>query len=156
MSQQRGGRGKKAPYETKLMRVPEPIANQVENLCQQYQDFLVSGGNPVEPPSFLVGSVEVQAVQVYEPPPAVTYYKNQDCVRVRQCDSLPQTQRTKRLISKYEGKCGKVVVRLPAVKGQRKYSVSFSDVGGFVEFFGSEIELVDRPWSARACEVRGT
>jgi hypothetical protein len=142
MSQQKGGRGKKAPYETKLMRVPEPIANQVENLCQQYRDFLVSGGNPVEPPCFLVKEIEVRALQVYELPPAVTYYKNQDWVRVRQCNSLSQTQRTKRLISKYEGKCGKVV-SASTVKGQRKYCVSLSNVEGFVKFFGDEIELVD-------------
>jgi hypothetical protein len=142
MRQQKGGRGKKAPYGTKLMRVPEPIANQVENLCQQYQDFLASGGNPIEAPCFLVKKVEVSAVLVVEPPPAITYYRNQDWIRVRQSDSLPQTQRTKRLISKYEGKCGKVVANSTA-KGQRKYSVSFTDVNGFVDFFGNEIELVE-------------
>jgi hypothetical protein len=36
----KGGRGKKAPYHTKLMRVPEPIAAQVEALGLQYQEFI--------------------------------------------------------------------------------------------------------------------
>jgi hypothetical protein len=49
----KGGRGKKAPYETKQMRIPQPIAAQVEALCSRYQDFLVLGGDPANPPSFL-------------------------------------------------------------------------------------------------------
>lgn len=54
MAKPKGGRGNKAPYETKLMRVPEPLATQVESLCQRYQDFLAGGGNPIEPPYFLI------------------------------------------------------------------------------------------------------
>ena len=54
MTKPKGGRGNKAPYETKLMRVPEPLATQVESLCQRYQDFLAGGGNPIEPPYFLI------------------------------------------------------------------------------------------------------
>ncbi len=48
----KGGRGKKAPYHTKLMRVPEPIAPQVEALGLQYQEFIVAGGDPANPPFF--------------------------------------------------------------------------------------------------------
>ncbi|MEG4009896.1 hypothetical protein QUA41_28585 [Microcoleus sp. Pol11C1] len=63
MSKPKGGRGKKAPYETKLMRVPEPIASQVEALCQCYQNFLVSGGDPNAPPCFLLERIEVAAAE---------------------------------------------------------------------------------------------
>jgi hypothetical protein len=38
----KGGRGKKAPYATKLMRVPEPIAAQVDALGLQYQGQLAN------------------------------------------------------------------------------------------------------------------
>ena len=48
----KGGRGKKAPYDTKLMRVPEPIAPQVEALSLQYQEFITAGGDPANPPFF--------------------------------------------------------------------------------------------------------
>ncbi|WP_293356155.1 MULTISPECIES: hypothetical protein [unclassified Microcoleus] len=60
----KGGRGKKAPYETKQMRIPQPIAAQVETLCSQYQDFISDGGDPAEPPFFL-GKLETT-----EPPAA--------------------------------------------------------------------------------------
>jgi hypothetical protein len=46
----KGGRGKKAPYHTKLMRVPEPIAAQVEALGLRYQEFIVAGGDSANPP----------------------------------------------------------------------------------------------------------
>ena len=49
----KGGRGKKAPYHTKLMRVPEPIAAQVEALGLQYQEFIAAGGDPATPPLLL-------------------------------------------------------------------------------------------------------
>lgn len=48
----KGGRGKKAPYDTKLMRVPEPIAPQVDALGLQYQEFIAAGGDPANPPFF--------------------------------------------------------------------------------------------------------
>lgn len=37
-----GGRGKKAPYETVVIRVPKPIATRVEVLINQYRDILTS------------------------------------------------------------------------------------------------------------------
>lgn len=58
----KGGRGKKAPYETKQMRVPQPIATQVEALCSRYQEFLAGGGDPAEPPDFL------EKLETTEPP----------------------------------------------------------------------------------------
>ncbi|MEP6582534.1 hypothetical protein NDI43_27555 [Microcoleus vaginatus GB2-A3] len=170
MNKPKGGRGNKAPYETKLMRVPEPLANQVESLCQRYQEFLAGGGNPIEPPCFLIdlpkiaeqlqselsnlkiehkASAKAETQPIVETVDTVTYYKdtityynNQDWVRVRQSDSLPQTQRTKRFVSKYEGKCGRICT-WSRVKGQPQYSVSFPDISGLLSFFWNEIELVD-------------
>lgn len=37
-----GGRGKKAPYETQVIRVPEPIVNQVEQLIENYRTAVVN------------------------------------------------------------------------------------------------------------------
>jgi hypothetical protein len=56
----KGGRGKKAPYQTKLMRVPEPIAAQVEALGLRYQEFIAAGGDPANPPFFLVERIQKQ------------------------------------------------------------------------------------------------
>jgi len=56
----KGGRGKKAPYATKLMRVPEPIATQVDALGLRYQEFIAAGGNPANPPFFLVERIQKQ------------------------------------------------------------------------------------------------
>ena len=39
-SKPKGGRGKKAPYTAKLMRVPVPIANQVNQLIERYLGYL--------------------------------------------------------------------------------------------------------------------
>jgi len=49
----KGGRGKKAPYDTKQMRVPQPIAVQIEELCDRYQEFIAGGGDLANPPFFL-------------------------------------------------------------------------------------------------------
>lgn len=49
----KGGRGKKAPYQTKLMRVPVPVELQVMQLSERYREFIEAGGNPEEPPSML-------------------------------------------------------------------------------------------------------
>lgn len=48
----RGGRGHKAPYATKMVRVPVPLANQVHGLVHRYQEFLAQGGEPKAPPVF--------------------------------------------------------------------------------------------------------
>ena len=52
-SKLKGGRGKKAPYTAKLMRVPVPLANQVNSLLERYLGYISWGGNPVEPVSLL-------------------------------------------------------------------------------------------------------
>lgn len=44
MSKPVGGRGRKAPYETVLIRVPKPIKEQVERLSDSYRSN-VAGGN---------------------------------------------------------------------------------------------------------------
>ncbi len=49
----KGGRGKIAPYQTKLMRVPVPVELQVMQLCDRYREFIEAGGNPQEPPPML-------------------------------------------------------------------------------------------------------
>ncbi len=56
----KGGRGKKAPYDTKLMRVPEPIAPQVDALSLQYQEFIAAGGDPANPPFFVLEKIKKQ------------------------------------------------------------------------------------------------
>ncbi len=57
-SKPKGGRGKKAPYTAKLMRVPVPIANQVNQLIERYLGYISSGGNAAEPP-LLLGEVKL-------------------------------------------------------------------------------------------------
>lgn len=46
----KGGRGIKAPYETKLVRVPVPLVKQVSFLVNCYRDFVAEGGEPFNPP----------------------------------------------------------------------------------------------------------
>jgi hypothetical protein len=41
-----GGRGKKAPYQTSVVRVPVPVLEQVEQIVQAYRDSLESGSAP--------------------------------------------------------------------------------------------------------------
>lgn len=38
MSKPKGGRGKKAPYETTVVRVPDPVLEQVEAICDSYRN----------------------------------------------------------------------------------------------------------------------
>jgi hypothetical protein len=49
----KGGRGKTAPYDSKLVRIPTPIENQVSQLANQYRQWVESGGNAYDPPQFL-------------------------------------------------------------------------------------------------------
>jgi hypothetical protein len=53
MPKPKGGRGKAAPYQTRQVRVPEPIIVQVDNLIEEYQTYIISGGDPLNPPDFL-------------------------------------------------------------------------------------------------------
>lgn len=39
-----GGRGQKAPYKTRIMRVPEPLISQVQQLIDDYRNRLVEEG----------------------------------------------------------------------------------------------------------------
>ena len=64
----KGGRGKKAPYHTKLMRVPEPIAAQVDALGLRYQEFIAAGGDSANPPFFLVERIQKQSDAVKPKP----------------------------------------------------------------------------------------
>lgn len=38
-----GGRGKKAPYETVIMRVPVPLVPQLEEIIDNYRNEVVAG-----------------------------------------------------------------------------------------------------------------
>jgi|GEM_PF-6232587 len=49
-----GGRGKNAPYHTKLTRVPIPLEPQILEIKARYIEFLERGGNPQEPPNYLL------------------------------------------------------------------------------------------------------
>jgi hypothetical protein len=53
MAKPKGGRGYKAPYVTKQVRVPKPIEEQVDQLIERYQDYLATGGSPDNPPQLL-------------------------------------------------------------------------------------------------------
>lgn len=53
MPKPKGGRGYKAPYETKQVRIPQPIDSQVSELVERYQDYLATGGSPDNPPQLL-------------------------------------------------------------------------------------------------------
>lgn len=55
MTKPKGGRGKKAPYETQQMRVPVPIKEQVNNLITQFRDETLTES---EDDSILVTSLE--------------------------------------------------------------------------------------------------
>ena len=43
MPKPKGGRGQRARYQTKLMRVPVPLEQQVNELVERYQTYLASG-----------------------------------------------------------------------------------------------------------------
>ncbi len=53
MVKPKGGRGYKAPYVTKQVRIPKPIEAQVDQLIERYQDYLATGGSPDSPPQLL-------------------------------------------------------------------------------------------------------
>ena len=45
----KGGRGNVAPYQTCMVRTPIPLKSQVEELIEQYREFVNSGGDPQNP-----------------------------------------------------------------------------------------------------------
>lgn len=47
MNKPSGGRGRKAPYETIVVRVPTPILPQVEVLIDNYRNSILSGNDVV-------------------------------------------------------------------------------------------------------------
>ncbi len=76
----KGGRGKIAPYQTKLMRVPVPVELQVMQLCgkrsyaagNRYREFIECGGNPQAPPPMLESPNRAQQ----ETPPSMLESKS--------------------------------------------------------------------------------
>lgn len=53
MPKPKGGRGHTAPYETKLTRIPIPLAEQISELVERYQEHIASGGEAFSPPPLL-------------------------------------------------------------------------------------------------------
>lgn len=49
----KGGRGKTAPYTTKMERVPVPLAPQVKELVSLYRQYIEAEGNAASPPNFI-------------------------------------------------------------------------------------------------------
>jgi hypothetical protein len=45
----KGGRGKKAPYETTIIRVPVPLVESIERQVNEYREFVVNGTQPPYP-----------------------------------------------------------------------------------------------------------
>lgn len=63
MPKPKGGRGHAAPYDTKLMRIPIPLADQVQQLIERYQDYLSAGGEAFAPPPLLDAISEDRALE---------------------------------------------------------------------------------------------
>jgi hypothetical protein len=59
-----GGRGKIAPYHTKLVRIPVPVVSQVNQLVERYQDYIAEGGEAINPPQLL----DLKPVNSFEQP----------------------------------------------------------------------------------------
>jgi len=61
-----GGRGKNAPDHTKLTRVPIPLEPQISEIKARYIEFLERGGNPQEPPNYLLEEKLVNNNIIYD------------------------------------------------------------------------------------------
>ncbi len=44
----KGGRGKQAPYKTKIMRVPLPLVNQFEEEINKFRNIVINGSDNQE------------------------------------------------------------------------------------------------------------
>jgi predicted RNase H-like nuclease (RuvC/YqgF family) len=59
----KGGRGKKAPYETTQMRVPVPIKEQVNSLIAKFRGEVLDDNNLLEPVNNSHLSLELESLQ---------------------------------------------------------------------------------------------
>lgn len=59
----KGGRGKKAPYETQQMRVPVPIKDQVNSLIAKFRGEVLNDNNLLEPVNNSHLSLELESLQ---------------------------------------------------------------------------------------------
>lgn len=59
----KGGRGKKAPYETQQMRVPIPIKDQVNSLIAKFRGEVLDDNNLLEPVNNSHLSLELESLQ---------------------------------------------------------------------------------------------
>lgn len=59
MTKPLGGRGKKAPYETAVIRVPVPLVPKIEKLIDDYRDLTIKGeeSESEKYPSFPAASI---------------------------------------------------------------------------------------------------
>ena len=67
MPKPKGGRGQRAPYQTKLMRIPVPLEQQIGELVERYQKYLDSSTEPdVNNPPQLLDSTENNFNELYK------------------------------------------------------------------------------------------
>ena len=64
MTTPKGGRGKKAPYETTQMRVPVPIKDQVNSLIAKFRGEVLDDDNLLEPVNNKPLSLELESLQI--------------------------------------------------------------------------------------------
>lgn len=107
MTKPKGGRGKAAPYDTRQVRVPEPIISQCHELIERYQSYIADGGQPLEPPRFL--DVGHKAVNNFTQAQEVEQLKAQ----------IAQLEESHKLVDKYRQRVEELTKELVEVKNER-------------------------------------
>lgn len=69
MNKPKGGRGHTVPYETKQMRVPVPLENQIQELMSRYRQWLSASGASLAipaPPHLLDKGVDIFSLELVD------------------------------------------------------------------------------------------
>ncbi len=148
MTKPKGGRGKKAPYKTKLMRVPVPMKAQVKQLVDRYQSYLTSGGDALNPPMLLGDSESINGSK-----PKGGRGKKAPYTAKLMRVPVPIASQVNQLIERYLGYLGTGgnVAEPPLLLGQLKLINSLNkDVNdlsnkGVNEFIGNQTEKKLQP-----------
>lgn len=98
----KGGRGKKAPYDTEMYRIPSAIKETVQQLAIAWKQAYLSG-DPIISPSHLLNKVQTAIVTTAHPHVPTNLISSIEDKCTITDDAVERLEAVRELVSKWKG-----------------------------------------------------